>query len=73
MANKQVWVSPNGSNWKVHTTFNSHSSNYTLKVVAVSEWTKLAKFHQCELIVQKMDGTIEYRNSFGNDPYPPRW
>jgi hypothetical protein len=25
-----------------------------------------------ELVVQRLDGTIEYRNIYGSDPHPPR-
>ena len=39
---------------------------------AVAAGIQLAKNKRAELVVHRMDGTIEYRNSYGNDPYPPR-
>ena len=50
---------------------NSHSKHLT-KEMAVNEATKVAKKLKAELVVHNMDGKIAYRNSYGNDPFPPR-
>jgi len=37
------------------------------------EDAKRASHHtETELIIHKMDGTIGERNSYGNDPHPPK-
>jgi len=33
---------------------------------------KMAQSRKVEHIVRKRDGTIGYRDSYGNDPYPPK-
>jgi hypothetical protein len=32
----------------------------------------MARQDGVELIIQRKDGTIEERNSYGHDPFPPR-
>lgn len=34
--------------------------------------TGKAKTHRCELIVHNKKGQIRARNSYGNDPFPPK-
>lgn len=45
---------------------------YITKESAVLAGIVLAKTNRSELFVHRKDGTIEYRNSYGNDPYPPK-
>lgn len=47
-------------------------STHVTKDAAVSAGQKLAKANQpSQLVVHKMDGTIEYEYTYGNDPFPP--
>lgn len=39
---------------------------------AIDYAKELAKRQQSELIVQKRDGKIQSKDSFGNDPCPPK-
>ncbi|MBQ4614835.1 MAG: DUF2188 domain-containing protein [Akkermansia sp.] len=41
------------------------------KAQAVARCRELSKSHGGELIIHKQDGTIQSRDSHGNDPYPP--
>lgn len=41
---------------------------YDTKETAVSEGRKLAIANRAEHTVHNMDGTIAYKNSYGNDP-----
>ena len=58
--------------WKVRhngTTLSSH----VVKDDAVSAGAKAAKANPpSELIICKMDGTIEDKRTYGSDPFPPR-
>jgi hypothetical protein len=70
----------------IHTLYRSNSSDWANKVEgadrassvhatkdeAVRRGRELAQNARTEHLVHNMDGTIAYRNSYGNDPYPPR-
>lgn len=47
-------------------------STHVTKDTAVTEGTKVAKANQpSQLVVHKMDGTIEFEYTYGGDPFPP--
>jgi hypothetical protein len=47
------------------------SSAHATKDEAVARGRQLAQNQATEHVVHNLDGTIGYRNSYGNDPYPP--
>jgi hypothetical protein len=47
------------------------ASIHRTKDEAAAAGRELAMRRQMEHLVHNMDGTIGYRNSYGNDPYPP--
>lgn len=68
MAN-QVFVSPNGEDWKVKVVGNQKASAVCdTKAEAVGRAKEIAQNQHLELLVQNLDGTIGWRNSYGNDP-----
>lgn len=70
---KQVWVSPSEGDWKVHSAGAERAAGiFDTKSEAVERARAMAKNQHAELFVQKRDGTIEWRDSEGNDPFPPR-
>ena len=73
MASKQVWVSPSGDDWKVKTAGADRAAAiFADKSDAVAHARAMAEGRGSELIVQNRDGEIGGRNSYGNDPFPPR-
>jgi hypothetical protein len=74
MAKKNVWVSPTGDgNWKVQRENSERASKVTsTKAEAERAAHDIAKRDKVELIVQGQDGQIQSKDSFGNDPLPPR-
>lgn len=46
--------------------------SYETKKDAVDAGRQIAKSLKGELVVHRKDGTIESRDSYGNDPYPSR-
>ncbi len=62
-----------GGGWAVR---NSGAARVTKTFVTQAEAVKygrtVAKKHYAELIVHGRDGTIKERNSYGQDPFPPR-
>ena len=73
MATKQVWVSPSDGDWKVHSAGSERAAGiYDTKAEAVERAKEIAENKHAELLVQNRDGEIGWRNSYGNDPFPPR-
>jgi len=69
----QVWVSPHKDGWEVKSAGSEHAAAvFEKQAEAVHKAIELAQHKKAELIVQKENGTIAWRNSYGNDPYPPR-
>lgn len=66
---KQVFVSPTDGDWKVKIVGNNRASAVLdTKAEAVGRAIEIAKNQHAELLVQNLDGTIGWRNSYGNDP-----
>ena len=69
----QVWVSPAGGDWKVHSAGAGRASGiYDTKAEAVVRAREIAINKEAELLVQNGNGMIGWRNSYGNDSFPPR-
>lgn len=69
----QVWVSPSSGDWKVHSAGAQRAEGiYDTKAEAVERAREIAESKHAELIVQNKDGIIGWRDSEGNDPYPPK-
>ena len=65
----QIFVSPAGEDWKVKVVGNQKSSAICdTKAEAVERAREIAQNKHLELLVQNLDGTIGWRNSYGNDP-----
>lgn len=70
---KQTWVSPHNGKWAVKQSGNSRASKvFNNKSEAMAYGTKRAKATGSELIGQKRNGQINFKNSYGNDPFPPK-
>jgi hypothetical protein len=70
---KNQYVVPTQGGWGVR---GQGSSKLTVKTDTKAEalklGTQIAKNQQSELTILKKDGRIQNKNSFGNDPFPPR-
>ncbi len=65
----QIFVSPNDESWKVKVVGNQKASAICdTKAEAVERAREIAQNQHLELLVQNLDGTIGWRNSYGNDP-----
>jgi hypothetical protein len=65
----QIFVSPTGEDWKVKVVGNQKASAICdTKAEAVEKAREIARNQHLELLVQNLDGTIGWRNSYGNDP-----
>lgn len=70
---KNQWVSPRGDKWAVHGEGNSRDTKLCdTQAEAAACARKIAKNQKSERIVQKRNGQIASKDSYGNDPCPPR-
>jgi uncharacterized protein YdaT len=73
MAKKNQHVIPHNNKWAVKGENNQKvTKTFDNKQDAVEYAKGIAKKQQSELIIHKGDGTIQDKNSFGNDPNPPK-
>ena len=66
-------VVPSGSKWAVRKSGSSRASGtFDRQSDAIDSARKLAKKQKTELYIHGRDGKIRERDSYGNDPHPPR-
>lgn len=71
MGNKNVHVVPSGSSWKVKQGGETISKHRTQDNAADRAKTE-AKRDRVDVVVHRPDGRIRSKDSYGNDPNPPR-
>ena len=71
---KNQWVSPrDGGKWAVHGEGNERDTKlFDTQKDAWDYAIDIAKNQESEVIVQGKDGKIRSKDSYGNDPFPPR-
>lgn len=70
---KNQWVSPRNGKWAVHGEGNKRNTKlFNTQKEAQDYAIKIAKNQLSEVIVQRLDGRIRSKDSYGNDPYPPK-
>jgi hypothetical protein len=74
MANKPVIVGPSGDGrWTVKSNGKDVPvSTHHKQSTAIDKAEKIAKEQKTELIIRGKDGTIRSKDSYGNDPIPPK-
>lgn len=70
---KNQHVIPNEGIWQVKGEGNSKATkNFTTQKEAIAYAKNIAKNQQSELIIHNRHGKIRDKDSYGNDPYPPK-
>lgn len=70
--NQHVVYNPDGG-WDVKGENNTKATKHTdTKAEAEKIARDIAKNQKSELIIHNKDGKISDKDSFGNDPYPPK-
>jgi hypothetical protein len=73
MAKKSNHVVPSTSGWSVKKSGADRASKiFDTKDKAVEYGRELSKNEKTELFIHKSNGMIQDRNSYGNDPNPPK-
>lgn len=68
-----IHVVPREGNWKVKQEGAQRSSgNFDTQAEAIARARELAIKQQKELLIHGVDGKIRQKNSYGNDPFPPK-
>lgn len=68
---KSKHVVKNGKNWSVKSD-GSVLSTHKTQADANKMATQMAKIDRSEVVVHGRDGRIREKNSYGNDPFPPK-
>lgn len=66
-------VMPLGDKWQVKGEGNSRATLITnTQKEAIEKAREIAKNQKSELVVHNKEGKIREKDSYGNDPYPPK-
>ncbi len=73
MAGKNQHVVPHGNQWAVRGASNSRvTSVHDTQAEAIDRARSIAQNQQSEMLIHGQNGQIRERNSYGNDPHPPK-
>lgn len=70
---KNQHVVPHSDDWAVKGEGNSRATSvHSTQQEAIEQAREIAKNQQSELLIHGTNGQIRERNSYGNDPFPPK-
>ncbi len=73
MSRKGQHVVPNDGGWAVRKGGAAKAtSTHQTQADAIAAATRIARNQRTELYIHGKDGRIRERNSYGNDPHPPK-
>lgn len=71
--NKNQHVVPHENGWAVKGEGNSKATSvHATKEEAIEAGRQIAIHQKSELLIHNEDGQIHERNTYGEDPFPPR-
>lgn len=71
--NKNIHVVPNGDDWSAKREDAQRASrNFPTQADAINYARDVARREHGELFIHRPNGEIRDRDSYGNDPYPPK-
>ncbi len=70
---KNQHVVPHADGWAVKGDGNSKATSvHSTQKEAIDAAKEIAKNQKSELLIHGQNGQIREKNSYGNDPYPPK-
>jgi hypothetical protein len=73
MSNKNQHVVPHGDDWAVKGAGNSKATSvHSTQQEAIDRGRSIAQNQKSELLIHGENGQIREKNSYGNDPFPPK-
>ena len=72
-ARKNQWVMPRDDGWAVRGEGNrKDTSHHGTQQEAINAARGIAQNQRSEMFIQNQHGKISERNTYGNDPHPPK-
>ena len=73
MSNDSHFVSPHGDDWSVQRSNSERPSHvFNTQREAINIAKPIASNQGGDVIIHRRNGQIRERNSYGNDPFPPK-
>lgn len=73
MSKKNQHIVPHGDDWAVRGAGNKRvTSVHPTQREAIDRGREIAKNQESELVIHGENGRIREKNSYGNDPFPPK-
>ena len=73
MAKKNQHVVPHGDKWAVKGENNEKATKVVdTQAQAIKIAREIAMNQQAEVVIHRSNGTIRDKDSYGNDPFPPK-
>jgi len=73
MSRKNQHVVPHGDGWAVRGAGNERATSvHDTQRDAIERGREIAQNQQSELLIHGENGRIRARDSYGNDPFPPK-
>ena len=73
MTKKNQHVVPHGDDWAVKGAGNRKATSvHSTQQEAIDRGRSIAQNQKSELLIHGENGRIREKNSYGNDPYPPK-
>lgn len=73
MAKKGIHVVTSGNKWAVRREGQARLvSTHRTQMAAANNGERVARADGAELMIHRPNGQIREKNSYGNDPYPPK-
>ena len=73
MGKKNIHVVPHGKEWATRRAGSERvSSTHGTQRDAINQGKKTAQQDKVELVIHGRNGKIRDKDSYGNDPFPPR-
>lgn len=73
MSRKSQHVVPHGDDWAVRGAGNSRATSvHPTQAEAIERGREIAQNQGSELVIHGENGRIREKNSYGNDPFPPK-
>ncbi len=73
MSKKNQHVVPRGDDWAVKGAGNERATSlHNTQKEAIDTAREIAKNQEAELVIHRKDGRIRDKDSYGNDPFPPK-
>lgn len=70
---KDYWTTRHSDGWQVKASESKRASSvHSTQAEAWMEARRLARGAKTEALLQGKDGKIRARNTYGNDPHPPK-